>query len=302
MAQYQAILINPKTKELVCVESYQKRTIRLSYPGEAPWGNAYWDEEEEYTIGGDDYVRSHSPSAGVPKGKGFGYMLYSGLSLRAYSEVQACYGICSPEDNDGPHSSARSDLADEFWRRAVKIGAAKEANISVETESEETGYIDPDCDMVGDYDCAEVTTSSVEVEYTAKKELYLEVQYLPAAFVADQGIILDNSFSQRPSMESIPLEILVGLNLKNCYDADVVRILLDQIDSSENRQQSLFPEADVAALLSTLPRETQETVIEEDIFPIQLAANGRPRRLTRNEAKIDRFFDKYYGKDIKSLP
>ncbi len=120
-----AVLINPKTRELIEVRRDRTSSVRLANPGEEePFsGSAYWDAHEEFEFDGDDYIRSHSPNAGVERGKGYGVVLYSGLCLRAFSDTNAM-GIAST-DGTGRHSS-RSSYATVFWERAVENGLAEE--------------------------------------------------------------------------------------------------------------------------------------------------------------------------------
>lgn len=225
-----AVVINPKTRELLEVWRVRNHSVTLRYPGapNSDLGTAYWDSSEEFEVGRDTYKRSHSPGSGVSKGKGYGVALYSGLCLRAYSDTSAL-GVGSSDGGDG--HSGRSVDADRFWTRCVENGLAEEDTMDGIEEREyeiEPGYDHSDCDAVPDGDCIEVTdaSGSIDITYTASGG-EVEFQYMPAETVADKGLIFADVGSKAfPDFDPPDADVIASLNLEHCYDVGLAEMVI----------------------------------------------------------------------------
>jgi hypothetical protein len=225
-----AVVINPKTRELVEVWRSRSHTVVLRYPGapDSNLGTAYWDSSEEFEVGGDTYKRSHSPGSGVDRGKGFGVSLYSGLCLRAYSDT-AALGIASSDGGDG--HSGRSVDADRFWERCVENGLADEATMDASEEREYEVEADDyynSCEAVPDEDCEEVidTRGSIDITYRAVGG-EVEFQYMPAETVAEKGLIFaDVGARSFPDFEPPDADVIASLNLEHCYDVGLAEMAI----------------------------------------------------------------------------
>jgi hypothetical protein len=228
-----AVVINPKTRELLEVWRHENSSVILRHPG-APTshlGKAYFDPSEEYDVGSDTYKRGHSPGSGVEKGKGYGVALYSGLCLRAYSDT-AAMGIASSDGGKG--HSGRSVDADRFWERCVANDLAEED--SVDTSEMRDYKVDSDyfddyfdsCDQVGDDECEEVRNvrGDVTVEYLAGG--LTDFQYMPAGTVADKGLIFADVGSRAfPDFVAPNADVIASLNLENCYDVGLAEMVIE---------------------------------------------------------------------------
>ena len=288
-----AVLINPKTRELVEVHRERSYSVKLYYPGVADSisGTAHWDQDEVFHFNGDEYYRSHSPSAQVEKGKGFGVVLYGGLALRAFSDSDAV-GIASADGNGSGHSS-RSTWADEFWKRCVSNGLAEEDTTDQSEERsyelEGSDYFQSGCDDVPDEDCEEVenVSGSVDFTYRASGGDDLEVQYMAADKVSDANLIVAlPGMNTKLDFEPLPADILATLNLQNCYNVGLAEMLIQRALSED------FDLAYVDRLVSSLPKEVYIKTSVAKQLKFGFVANGKRREIER---EVDKLWGSVYG-------
>jgi hypothetical protein len=291
MGQSLAILINPKTRELVEVRREGSQSVRLYYPGtDVELGRAYWDASETFEVGNDTYRRSHSPNSGVEQGKGFGVCLYSGLCLRAYSDTSAV-GIASSDGGVG-HSS-RSRSADEFWERAVENGLAEEDTTEGDLEERDTEYCPDDisCEETGDDECVEVTdTSCVRIDYQVGGG-EIEFQYMPAWNIVEKGLVFKyvDMNAEPEGHELPPPELIAGLDLSHCYDPELVE---DTI--------SIIVEAGLGTdyierMLSTVPAEVYKKSSASKQLKLPFTKNKSYTPNRKVEKALDEMWDAFYG-------
>lgn len=290
-----AVLINPKTRELVEVRRRERMSVELANPGDdlAFSGKAYWDSSEQFEIDGDTYYRSHSPGADLEKGKGYGVVMYSGLALRAFSDTPG-FGIASSDGGLG--HSGRSVEADSFWERAVKNGLAGESTVSDDDEREYEWDNDNrnfDCDDVPDEDCREVmdTSGSIDITYQAGGD-DIPAQYLPAQNVADKGLIF-SEIGLRTELDDLgapSADVLASLNLGNCNSVGLAEMVI------ENAISEGFDLQYVDRLVRTLPRAvyTRTSIYAElsKQLKFTFVANAARRGV---QADVDRLWRATYG-------
>lgn len=288
-----AVLVNPKTKELVeVVRAGDRSSVFLRYPGLLEnIGKAYVDLNETYDIYGDTYVRSHSIGAGVEKGKGFGVVLYSGLCLFAYSDTRNA-GIASSDGGGHSHSGRLTD-ADRFWERCVANGLAEETTIEGELEErtyEEYGSDkDMSCEYIPDEECSGVLNIAGEIIYYYEVEgPEVEAQYMPATLVAENNLIFAAP-GMREELEFDPLsaDILVTLNLQHCYDAGLAELIIEYaIDGG-------YDLAVVQRLAQSLPERVYErTSVSKQLKFDYVSNKAASRKLERD---IDEVWEEVYG-------
>ena len=208
--EYLATFINPVDKRLYnavisgyvyIVESLPVGKYSDSAETVRYFAEGYYDRHDEKELEYEDdtgtYYRSHSPGGVAVKGKGYGYLLYSALSLAATASNRYAEGVFS-------ENKTRSSDATRWWNAQVRQGYAEETNvsstdyasISVDVEQEirdnlssyiEAGYFEG-VDPSGDVEIYEISPENVDVEVTVKASV--EVQYLPAKKVAAEGLVI----------------------------------------------------------------------------------------------------------------
>lgn len=287
-----AVLLNPKTRELVeVVRGYGSRDVYIRHPGtEGVIGSAYLDSSETFEVGGNTYSRSHSPSSGVEKGKGYGVVLYSGLCLLAYSYRDD--GIASSDGGEGIEGeshSGRSEDASRFWERCVENGLAEESYFSAEEEKEiEDVEYDPEleCYDVPDETCSYVVSTSGRVDITYVGIEDKPFQYMPATLVAENKFIFATPGVLRDfDFDPIPPDVLVTLNLSNCYDAGLADLVLEY--AIEGGYSLEF----VERLARSLPKSVYLDTFTTRQLKLDYTAN-KNRALER---EIDEVWEETYG-------
>lgn len=299
---YIATLINPKTRELVEVHRYLRNSVVTQYPGVDDYvlrlGEAYYDPSETFETSTASYVRSHSPAAGVSRGKGYGVVLYAGLCLRAFADTQY-HGIGSSDGGSG--HSTRSSHADKFWERAVRNGLAEET--VVEGESEEKSvrldddyrFSDITCEDTGDDDCTDVQSVSgrIDVEYLAGGG-EVDAQYMDAVdHLSDSGLLFAASDMNNNDFEfpAPPPEVLAGLDLSGCRDPAVAEDILKRIVTAG--LESVY----IERALSTMPPDVYNMVSSSKQLRLPYVQNAS-RRYRPNadvERVLSKVWDEYYG-------
>lgn len=296
MAQYEvseqivSILINPKTRELIEVSRYGNDSVELYYPGgEKISGRAYFDRHETFSYDGDDYIRSHSPSANVKKGSGYGVVLYAGLSLRAFSDTSAM-GIASSDGGTG--HSGRSADADAFWARCVENDLAEEDYISNEESREyemyASDYFTSGCDDVPDEDCTDVTDVSgdITITYDASGG-EIEAQFMSAYKVSEAGLIFALPGMKTELEFDVPTpEVLVSLDLQHCHDVGLAELLIS------HAMDAGFDQAYVERLVSTLPSDVYRKTSISRQLRFDFVPNASK---TRIKQEIEQVWRKAYG-------
>lgn len=287
-----AVLVNPKTRELVEVHRNRSASVRLHYPGDkdAFSGTAYWDSDETFDFNGDEYRRSHSPSAGVTQGKGYGVVLYSGLCLRAFSDTHAM-GIASSDGGSG--HSTRSSSADAFWSRAVSNDLAQEDY----TEGSETRTYEDDgedynyggCERVPDEDCEEVENvhGSIEIEYTAAGG-EVEAQYMNAEEnLAESGLIFALP-GMKVELDFAPpnADVLASLDLKRCYSVGLAELVID------HAFREGFDLPYIQRLVNTLPLDVYNQTSASKQLKFDFVSNSRKQAMTK---EINQVWKSAYG-------
>ena len=290
-AEVLAIVINPKTRELVEVHREADESVKLHYPGRyESLGEAYYDESETYEFNGDDYVRSHSPGSGVRKGQGFGVALYSGLCLRAYSDVGVA-GIASSDGGTGHET--RSVDADRFWRRCANNGLAEDA-VAYGSEEREysldgSDYFEYSCDIVPDEECEQVedVDGLVNVTYTVGADA--DAQYMPAEHVAQAQLIFSlPGMREKLDFPAPTPEVLASLNLQHCYDVGLAEMLI------ESARRAGFDLAYIDRLVSTLPKDVYQQTSASKQMKFGFVANrSQDRAQVRRD--VDRVWRDTYG-------
>ncbi len=297
-----AILINPKTRELVEVRRERLRSVTIFYPDtDEKLGEAYWDSSEVFEIEADEYARSHSPGSGVEVGKGFGVCLYAGLCLRVWSDTPKV-GIASSDGGYG-HSTRSSD-ADAFWNRCVDKGLAEATEVGTESEERSTtvdtsNFVEIDCEYTGDDECIEIENvehRDLDVSYLAGGG-EVEAQYMHADKVAEAGLILE-LLDMKAELESVPEpppELLAGLNLSNCYDRELIERIIQRV-----HRAGLEPSY-LERMLNTVPLEIYQQLSASKQLKMPFLANGRKyRRNAAVEQNLDELWDAYYG-DLQDI-
>jgi hypothetical protein len=303
------ILINPKTRELIRCAFVKNRSVYLvsllpeqrhldeyqeiSEDSEFTIGKGYLDERQEFEIGRETFARAHSPGGVKRRGSGDGFLLYAGLTLRAYNE-RRFQGIGSTRDSYGDYHS-RSSSADAFWNRAVEIGFAQETDLEIVEESERTTEYEPriDCDDIGDEDCADIVdVGTATVEYKAEDREEIEVQYIDADTMGEAGVVLwrDDRLQYEPDFEEIPEDVLLGLDLSTCNNLEAVQIVFERLSKT--------PPEYVEPLFYSLIPAVRSHLLKGGFYAPPVLANGKFRPFRRNsglEAEIDKVWDSYYG-------
>lgn len=181
------IVVNPKLKSPVLVTAagsgiaISLMLVEEAYEG---IGSGYYGLDDAIAQA-TGLPRSHTPSGVAIEGAGYGTCLYTALCLGAHQNFEhheghrnrfqiASYGpdgdgICSTSDD-------RSGDADEWWRRARRLGLARE----IEDEQE-----DEDVDVTSDFDSliegqeydggtvSRVSTITADISKTVTGDVYL---------------------------------------------------------------------------------------------------------------------------------
>lgn len=254
--EYLATFINPVDKRLYnavisghvyIVESLPVGKYSDSAETVRYFAEGYYDSHDEKELEYEDdtgtYYRSHSPGGVAVKGKGYGYLLYSALSLAATASNRYAAGVFS-------ENKTRSSDATRWWNAQVRQGYAEETNvssadyasISVDVEQEirdnlgsyiEAGYFEG-VDPYGDIEIYEISPENVDVEVTV--EASVEVQYLPAKKVAAEGLVIGWA-SDNEKLDTVfedarfpSVEVLSELNLDTVRDIEEVKLIWKLID------------------------------------------------------------------------
>ena len=332
--EYLFTMINPKTHRLfdICTETRAASEVRVVLPSEnygdrgeklAVMGEGNYDSHDtKYTDSGHFY-RSHSPSGVAEHGAGYGFLLYSGMAVSAFSNDDM-EGVFSPPGD-------RSFSAEAFWKRQVERGYADsicadegestrevEVPISYEDASEalerEMRYEGGNCEAEFESAADEAT---VEITYKEFKE----VNTLSAYAVFNSGMVLtwkeDDSrieeMTDNDSWKKPPIEVLYELKLDNCFDSKLILLLLEHI--RENAGEVLDKQK-LLRLLETAPpemmREASDELFEEFKMSEKLrqeymelaggqrrfdfdAAKKRQNKLTANPPKHSRAWKEFFG-------
>lgn len=108
-----AMLVNPKTKELVRAVATGRKVTLLR--GEEEVGEGYLDSSQTISLRKEECPRTHTPQGVAKRGMGFGLLVYCALALLAASSLgRSCVGSTLP----------RSDDANRWWKNAVRRGLA----------------------------------------------------------------------------------------------------------------------------------------------------------------------------------
>jgi hypothetical protein len=180
------IVVNPKLKVpvLVLAEGADITITAMDAEGYEDLGSGYYGMSDSIAqmLG---LPRSHTPHGVTVEGQGYGTCLYTALCLGAHQNFEAHEGHPNRyriqsygPDGDGICSTTddRSSEADEWWRRARRLGLARE----VEEEQEEE-----DVDVTSNFDSliegesvddgvvSRVNTISVDVSKSVSGDVYL---------------------------------------------------------------------------------------------------------------------------------
>ena len=258
------IVVNPKLKVpvLVVADGADITITAMDAEGYEDLGSGYYGMSDAIAqmLG---LPRSHTPHGVTIEGAGYGTCLYTALCLGAHQNFESHEGHPNRyriqsygPDGDGICSTTddRSSDADEWWRRARRLGLAREVEEEQEDENVDvTSNFDSliEGESVDDGVVSRVNTISVDVSKQVSGDVYLwDSASSHKLVVADFTIPMASSaeanalwerVKDRKLVTEVSVELILALDLRglDVSGINLLGLLAEQAGASEEALHDL---------------------------------------------------------------